>query len=191
MLTSNPCISANPYNKWIAVIGNTFTFEQFVGCFRSLTKITNVTKFRDFQYRLLHKRIPSNKELYKWKIKDSAVCNNCCEFDSVQHMFFECSVVKMLWNSWEELIREHYGVILQVNLEMIVLNNFVSRLGNVINLLALILKQWIFRNKCANKIPVFKEYVYEIEYIEHIELFNTRKNNKLRIHNNKWEQNSK
>ena len=54
-------------------------------------KVTISTKLRDFQYRLLHKKIPTNKELCWWKIKSYDMCPWCQELDSIKHMLFECN----------------------------------------------------------------------------------------------------
>ena len=67
-LTSNALMPANPYNRWCKVFTKHIGLEEFALCFKNLYKITNNTKLCDFQFRLLHKRVPTNKDLYTWKI---------------------------------------------------------------------------------------------------------------------------
>ena len=58
-LISNSLTSVDFYNKWCVNILNetNLTLEEYMNCFETLYKITNVTKLRNFQYRLLHKRL--------------------------------------------------------------------------------------------------------------------------------------
>lgn len=44
---------------------------EYMSLFNNIVKVTIVSKFRDFQYRLLHNALVTNKNLYLWKIIDS------------------------------------------------------------------------------------------------------------------------
>ena len=48
--------------------------ERLARAFKNIKKLTNITKYRDFQYRLLSSDIHFNNRLYHWRIKDSNVC---------------------------------------------------------------------------------------------------------------------
>ena len=50
------------------------TDEEFLNALHEIKKVTISAKLRDFQFRLSHKRIPTNKELARWKIKTSDQC---------------------------------------------------------------------------------------------------------------------
>ena len=63
------------YNSWAWKINN-LEYNEYELAFTSLYKITNNTKLRNFQYRLLLNHIPVNDMLYKWKIENSE-CNSC------------------------------------------------------------------------------------------------------------------
>ena len=53
-----------------------FCYDSHKRCFRNLYLVTNVTKLRNFQYRLLHNKIFCNNILFYWK----KVPSQCCEF---------------------------------------------------------------------------------------------------------------
>ena len=64
-------------------------------------RITNDTKLRNFQFKLLHHILPNNKLLHKMGIKNSALCNFCNqEEDSILHYLWGCPVAKRFWTSF-------------------------------------------------------------------------------------------
>ena len=53
------------HNKWeqLGLFERNVTLDDNLRCFPNLYKITNNTKLRDFQFRLLQKKAPTNREL--------------------------------------------------------------------------------------------------------------------------------
>ena len=74
MLVDRPCIFMDAYNAWQRYIDEIMTVDVFERAFTDMKKLTISTKLRDFQYRLLHKRLPTNHELYRWKLKNTEMC---------------------------------------------------------------------------------------------------------------------
>ena len=185
-LTSRPLVAVNSYNNWVKVIGN-LNLEVFLNSFPNIYKLTNITQLRDFQYRLLHKRLLSNKELYKWKIKRSLQCNFCTEQDSIEHTLYYCENIQQNWQRWEKEINDLFGIRIKVDIEMILLNNFVGRAGHIINLMGLVLKQLTYHFKCLNKTITFRMYMNEIDFIEKTERYIAKNNSKIALHERKWE----
>ena len=183
-LTFNSLACVGSYNKWCENILNeaNFTLEEYMKCFESLYKVTNVTNLRDFQYRLLHKRIPTNRELKQWGIKQSDICNFCTEEDGIQHTLFKCRHIHEIWMQWQKYILEKFGVILVVDFKMILTNNLVGKPKNIINTLALVLKQFIYWCKCQNVKASFQMYVNEIRLHEQYEYNYAKQNNKVGFH---------
>jgi hypothetical protein len=69
--------------------------------FNDIYRITNDTKLRNFQFKLLHHILPNNKLLHKMGIKNSALCNFCNqEEDSILHYLWGCPVAKRFWTSF-------------------------------------------------------------------------------------------
>ena len=94
LLTSKPCIFMSSYNSWLPYMDETMTVEEFKKALTGYRKVTISTKLRDFQYRLIHKRIPTNKELKRWKLKEASTCDWCGEEDSIKHLMFECKLTR-------------------------------------------------------------------------------------------------
>ena len=55
--------------KWEEELSIQMTYESYLKEFLNIRKVTNITKYRSFQYRLLHRAIVTNETLYKWKIE--------------------------------------------------------------------------------------------------------------------------
>ena len=140
-------------------------------------KMTNVTKIRDLQYRLLHKRLPANKELHRWKIKSSSKCDFCEQEDSIVHLLFECVRIRELWKQWEVYIASEYAVNVIVDMNAIVTNYFLGKPTSII---------MIYRCKCQGEKISYNMYVAEVKYVHSIELYNARVQDKTVIHYKKW-----
>ena len=90
-------------NKKISV-----TQEEMRKAFQNIKKLTNITKYRDFQYRLLSNAIFTNDRLYYWKKVDTKKCEFCeCEVQTIQHLMWECRVTQIIWKSLEKHATEH------------------------------------------------------------------------------------
>ena len=43
--------------------------------------------------------------LFKWKLKDNDLCQNCHEIGHIIHVFFSCKEIQLFWKFVEEIIR--------------------------------------------------------------------------------------
>ena len=181
-LTNNNLTVVDPYNKWCILFDQQVSLDMYERSFVNLYKITNVTKLRDFQFRLLHKKIPTNKELCWWKIKRNDTCDFCIEKDDIYHTLYGCNRIRNLWIKWMDYIKQNHGINVEVNFTTIVLNNFVPQATSQIN---------TYRYKCQKKTLCFNSYLSEIECIQNMELYIARTNNKVAFYQNKWVNNSR
>ena len=71
-MVNNSCALYDSYNQWLRTLEETFqlSFDDYERLFININRITNSTKLRDFQFRLLHHKVPTNYELYLWKIRN-------------------------------------------------------------------------------------------------------------------------
>ena len=61
-------------------------------------KVTNVAKYRSFQFRLLHRAIVANIHLIHWKIINSDLCTMCrLERETYTHLFIYCKQARKIW----------------------------------------------------------------------------------------------
>ena len=71
--------------------------------------------------------------------------------------------------------------------ENIMLNRVHAKPKHIINYLVLIVKQYLFYCKCANKSFVFVEIIHKIESMYQMEYYNAKHNDKLRKSFRRWE----
>ena len=100
----------------------------------------------------------------------------------------ECQIISKLWDSWQDEIKQRYDIDIEITKERIILNDFVTRPGHIINLLGLIPKQLIYRKKCEGKLLTFNHYLNEIALVENIEKYNATIANKVMYHDMKWQK---
>ena len=152
-------------------------------------QVTNIAKFRSFQYRLLQRGIVTNIQLYKWKLKNNEYCSFCQnERETVLHLFVQCPIVKELWQSVMDNLSIRYQVeMICINPENVILNRIVVQKKNhILNFVCLLLKQFIYRQRCLNEpihSAIFMRYLSKIEGIEK---YIAVKNSRLATHLKKW-----
>ena len=154
------------------------TFDTYCGYFRKIYQLTTDTKLRDFQYRCLLLRLPTNMLLSKWKIKSSNECDYCTEIQDFFHMIWGCMYVQRIWMLLERefsLPTLKYTSIVSCDLT----DHFTS-------MIVLITKQWIFRQKCQNKTLRYSELKHEICQKEKIEKINALSLDRIERHESKW-----
>ena len=174
-------------NKWENDICETLTTDEFTSAFLNIYKVTNVAKYRSFQFRLLHRAIITNVHLNRWGLRETDLCSFCeltCE--SYKHLFFECNHVRRLWYS-AELFKDKSNTMLSY--KNIVLNQVHQRVNHVDNFICLLTKQYIYRQRCLKKDLSSFELRNHIRMTENVEKSIAFKNNRVRYHNDKWKCN--
>ena len=143
-LTFNPNQLWDTINAWNAHLAEEISKKQLKKSFMDCKAVTISTKLRDFQFRLLHKRLPTNRELYRWRVKSSSICNFCEYEDSIIHTLYECKHVKDVWYELPSILRELTDTPqteITINFQTILLNTIHSKGSNICNLFCLVLKQ--------------------------------------------------
>ena len=156
----------------------------FQSRFANMYILTNITKYRSFQYRLLHRAIIVNSHLFRWGVR----CNNLCTFcnqhkETYTHLFVLCDSVKHIWISLEQLMYEFNDKDINFNVNNVLFDTLVENdAKNVKNFLCIICKQYIYRQRCWSTPPIFEELKTIINSVKTTELYIARKNN----HTSKW-----
>ena len=160
--------------------------EMYVKHFRNVYSLTNTTKYRDFQFRLLHNKIFCNDVLVHWKKVETNICNLCeGEKQTITHLMYFCPVVKLLWRDIESKCAEFPCVFGFRN----ILFNLVMEESpcHIVNLIVLITKQYIFRCKCFNSTPNIAHLYAEIKNVRRIELYNALSNGDAKKVRKRWQ----
>ena len=59
-------------------------------CFVEIYKSSRDNKLRQFSFKVLHRIIPSKKELKKYNLINDDTCSLCPNSDSIEHTFIHC-----------------------------------------------------------------------------------------------------
>ena len=140
--------------------------------------LTPIVKLKDFQYRLLIAKIFTNDTLAKWKIVNSEICNLCKkERQTNVHLLVYCEHSARIWETLQMWFPE--GEFTRKN---IMCNTVHEVNNNILNLMTLIIKQYIFRCKCMDIVPTLKTSIIEIKLQFEIERNNENEHKTMR----KW-----
>ena len=176
------------YSKIVKFV-NVMTME-YLKAFKYIYQVTNITKYHDFQYRLLVNAIHANNKLFYWKVKPTEGCDYCdCAYQNVVHMLYDCQIIRPFWTQFHEFTK---GLLIEadkvvLNFTTIFLNDIYSDLPHVINLLLLATKQYIYRCKCQNVHPSFQVFEKEIRKLYNMEHYNAKVKQRLLYHRKKWQ----
>jgi hypothetical protein len=102
-------------SKWRSELEIDIYFENVFG---NISKITYDYKLQNFQYKLLHRILPTNTFLVKIGIKDSDLCSFCkIVTDSIMHYIWQCPKVQEFWQQVGRWLEEIFEIPIQLNIE--------------------------------------------------------------------------
>ena len=148
----NCLTSSHPMNciqKWNEETNVSQDIEIWNKIFTIPFKATVETKLREFQYKVLHRFLPTRKFLFKIKLIDTDKCTFCgTEVEDLTHLFFNCTHVK---NLWQELKLWLLSLNETVN-DLTVTDILFGIIGGqpVINHIIMITKYFIYRSSISN-----------------------------------------
>ena len=183
---STLCQNQNPF--WEKELEICIPSGKFVAYFKSVYVITNVTKLRSFQYRLLHRAIVTNSQLYHWKIKSSNLCSFCnLQKESYTHMFCQCYIVKTLWDKIVTFCFDKFKVRVAITPRNVIFNTIDgNNPKKICNLICLLTKHYIYTSRCLEQEITFGQLKEIITHHENMEKYIATKNGKLHKHIKKW-----
>lgn len=179
-------------DKWQTRLQCELCATEFRRAFRDILAPTIYTKLRDFQYHLLMNNIVTNFNLFVWKKVESDRCTFCkAEREHLTHLFWSCNLVSQLWTQIQAYIFDNNSDLdstLEWNARNIFFNSVHPKPGHVVNLLILIVKQYIYRSRCSNSQLSFQHLLNEITTTKNIEYQIAKEKGKLVKHYRKWSQ---
>ena len=182
------------YVKWGQELGRDFCegLVDFGKIHGELYQLTNVPKLRSFQYRLLQRSLVTNVLLHKWNLHPTGLCTFCSlQKETAAHLLVECVKVYPVWVKLVEYVTKRFGVQhVSIDSVSVILNRIVKPKYHVVNLVCLLFKQFIYRQRCLKKELVFQHFVSYLCTIENIEKYIAEKNGKQVIHEKKWSSGS-
>ena len=151
-------------------------------------KITIDTALRSFHYKFLLRIIPTNKYLYKCKIKVTNLCDFCnMDIETIEHLFWDCQKTQPLWNELNKFIASKSMNTVITKQEAFLGIQVDGKYSLICNFLILIMKFYIFSMKYRNAIPTFSSYKQYVLLREKIESQIALYNDKYESHKKKWQ----
>ena len=100
LVTKKSAAPTTSQQKWIQDCNLGQNEIKWGATYQLAHKITKSTKLREFQFKLLHRRMPTNAFLTKIRIKENSNCSFCKkEPEKVIHLFWSCPKTALFWES--------------------------------------------------------------------------------------------
>ena len=190
LISGHQAIINRLVEKWRKQVPEEIDAEMLIKCFNQIKLTTKVMKHRSFQYRLLHGAIITNRELCRWKIKESDVCTFCASScENYIHLFLECPRVSPVWakaKTTAKLLNPDDGF--AITFSNIIFDRVSEDPRSINNFICLICKQYIYRQRCLQKDLCASEFERLVFENKNIEKYYAVKNNKLKSFYNRWEK---
>lgn len=114
-------------------------------------RCSNDLKIRWFQYRVIHRLIPTNVYRYNISTAESNQCSLCHDaLDTIEHSFVHCLYVLPLW----EFLHYHLeNADIELNTHDTVLLILGCNRDQMFNLIIILVKFYIFKSNAAKATP--------------------------------------
>ena len=116
--------------------------------------------------------VVTNRKLYQWKIRSDDLCTFCNRTpEKLVHLLIECDPVAHFWDEVEDFIKAYVNLTDTMDFAntCILFNTVYPQRSHIFNLIILMAKQFIYRNRCLKgnlNISVFTDKVYKIHSYE-------------------------
>ena len=91
-------------HKWIEYYPFLET-DDWRSVYRRTYLVTKDIKLQSLQYTIIHRFAICNYNLKLWNIKPCSLCPYCNEVDTIEHYYYYCSQVQVLWSKVREICR--------------------------------------------------------------------------------------
>ena len=177
------------YLKWRQELGPQYQdgLVDFGRSHRDIFKVTNVAKYRSFHYRLIQRALVTNVLLFKWGLAQSSDCYFCNQYvETIIHLFWECPTIQDMWQEMRVFLEQYFKVELNLTATNVIFNQVVERRMHVVNFIVLVIKQYVYKQRCLKLSICVPELIQNIKRVENIEKFIAVKNGKIDVHKRKW-----
>ena len=168
---------------------NNLDISRFLDGFELLYSCTRSTKLRDFQYRLLHMTLTTNKEAFHYYKKVSSdrctFCKNSQE--DIHHVLLFCRHSRELWNHFHTFMTQKTGIVIPISDVDIIFGNKLLPFSDLYNHLLILTKQYLYACRCLNVTPDFNALIRKIDREYRIELTTYSNENFQKDPKRKWE----
>ena len=177
------------YLKWKIQLNLDISIEQWEDIRRDCLFVTTEVKLKWFQYRLISGRLTTNIIRSVYNSNVSPMCTFCNhDKETTLHIMYECQHVNKIWAGiikWLGYILEEQ---IDIDVRVIILNNYKGKWDKLINNVLVIVKQYIYASKCKNVLPSFLQVTKNILSTYLTERSIAEKEGNVRAHELKWKK---
>ena len=101
------------------------------------------------------------------------------------HLLYFCPISQIIWQDVKNWLKTQ-NLNIELNIQNVILNNCKEK--GIVDLIILIVKQYLYRSRCFKNKPNFQEIVKIISETKNIERYIAIQKNQLTCHNKKWSQ---
>ena len=104
-------------------------------------------KLSDFNFKIIHRILPSGINLCRWRISNSDKCSSCNVPDTYEHMFLQCQRLGLFWDHVQTLLSTKLNIQVIIDFNVIVFGYkplSVAPIIRFINMVTTIAKYCVF-----------------------------------------------
>ena len=157
--------------KWEKELNFEINDNKWSKKFNDTKKLTLCTKLRFFQYRLLHRYLTTNVRVALWDTNVTNLCTFCKEKEETYlHLFVHCKHVKKLWDALAKWLNNFCFIQVNFSEVIVIFNEYKEEFADLVNTICLIVKYFIYVQKCYNQLPTFPAMIQAITQYKCIEM---------------------
>ena len=133
------------------------------------------------------KKIMTNLKRSKWDTEVSLLCTFCHEtLETTLHILWDCVKIQKLWKTLQRWLKCMLRIDITFTEDMIMYNNYKGPCKDLLNSIILIVKQYMYREKCTKQLLNFVNMLQNVYQTESVEYIIAKQMNCLYKHQLKW-----
>ena len=139
-------------------------------------EITEDTLLQNFQFKLIHRIIFTNRKLFLCHMSETELCSFCNETrETLVHLFFECPNIRTLRYQFKDLLKVKCNI---VDLLVTCIDTFIfgivepkSPLEDCLNIIFLLMKQYIYSCKILRRPLNIIAFIEKVKKYKELEFY--------------------
>ena len=150
-------------------------------------KTTRSTKLKDFQFRLLHMTLTTNREAFRFGLSQTEYCTFCkTEKEDIYHILLQCPVSKNIWDDLKSFLYVKTQIYLHFSNRDIIFGSYFFPFFELYNHIIMLTKQYLYASRCLGRLPDGMGLRNKIERDYKIEMMVGKAENQLNKVKEKW-----
>ena len=139
-------------------------------------------KLRNFQYKILHRIVSTNKFLHIIKLRPDDLCDSCKITETLEHLLWECTKVKKFWKNFEIFWSNKSKQTLHLDCQTVILGSDCR----LLNHLLLLGKHFIYTARFNSRPLNFSLFIDKIAELRSVECKIAKYRKTINQYETKW-----